>query len=116
MKQALSNMANSHIFRVTNVIAGRGGLDSVKNRTNPTEKSTIRKSAKAPVEADNISSSIIQLVHDAIIAVDEDQNIFLFNQGAEQTFGNNASEVACDSPAAGFIRNPPRPHPQIFYI
>jgi len=79
-------------------------------------KRTQRKSAKAPVEADNISSAIIQLVHDAIIAVDEDQNIFLFNQGAEQTFGYNASEVACDSPAAGFIRNPPRLHPQIFYI
>ncbi len=36
------------------------------------EKPTKRKSAKAPVEADNISSAIIQLVHDAIIAVDED--------------------------------------------
>lgn len=75
-----------------------------------------RKSANVHVEPDNFSSSIIQLVHDAIIVVDEDQNIILFNQGAEQTFGYNASEVACDSPAAGFIRNPPRPHPQTSYI
>lgn len=57
------------------------------------EKPTKRKSAKAPVEAENISSSIIQLVHDAIIVIDEDQSIFLFNQGAEQTFGYKASEV-----------------------
>ncbi len=56
-------------------------------------KRTQPKSAKAPVETDNISSAIIQLANDAIIVVDEDQNIFLFNQGAEQTFGYKASEV-----------------------
>ncbi len=57
------------------------------------EKRTKRKSANVPVEPDNFSSSIIQLVHDAIIVVDEDQNIILFNQGAEKTFGYIASEV-----------------------
>lgn len=57
------------------------------------EKRTKRKSAKVAVETDNISSSIVQLVHDAIMVVDEDQNIILFNQGAEQTFGYKASEV-----------------------
>ncbi len=51
-------------------------------------KHTKSKSANVPAETDNISSSIIQLVHDAIVVVDEDQNIALFNQGAEQTFGN----------------------------
>lgn len=56
-------------------------------------KRTRPKSAKVQVEADNISSTIIQLVHDAIIAVDEDQKIILFNQGAEKTFGYKASEV-----------------------
>ena len=57
------------------------------------QKPAKRKSASVSVEIDNISSSIIQLVHDAIIVLDEDQNIFLFNQGAEQTFGYKASEV-----------------------
>ncbi|MEK6752792.1 MAG: PAS domain S-box protein [Chloroflexota bacterium] len=57
------------------------------------EKHTKSKSANVPVETDNFSSSIIQLVHDAIIVMDEDQNIILFNQGAEKTFGYIASEV-----------------------
>ncbi len=55
-------------------------------------KHTQPKSAKVPVETDNISSSIIQLAHDAIMVVDKDQNIILFNQGAEKIFGYKASK------------------------
>lgn len=57
------------------------------------EKRSKSHSTKAPVEMNNISPFIIQLVHDAIIVVDEEQNITLFNLGAEQTFGYEACEI-----------------------
>ncbi|MBI5946384.1 MAG: PAS domain S-box protein [Chloroflexi bacterium] len=41
----------------------------------------------------DISSSIIELLQDAVIVIDENQNILFFNQGAEKIFGYKASEV-----------------------
>ncbi|MGB3509067.1 MAG: PAS domain S-box protein [Microcoleaceae cyanobacterium] len=38
-------------------------------------------------------SGILEIAQDAIISVDENQNISMFNQGAEQIFGYQASEV-----------------------
>jgi PAS domain S-box-containing protein len=52
-----------------------------------------RPHTKPIATGDEIFSSIIQLVHDAIIVIDEEQKIIFFNQGAEKIFGYNASEV-----------------------
>ncbi|MDJ0555167.1 MAG: PAS domain S-box protein [Microcoleaceae cyanobacterium MO_207.B10] len=38
-------------------------------------------------------SGILEIAQDAIISVDKNQNIFLFNQGAEKIFGYQASEI-----------------------
>ncbi len=57
------------------------------------KKSTKHPRTKPFATGDEIFSSILQMAHDAIIVIDENQNILFFNQGAEQIFGYNASEI-----------------------
>ncbi len=48
---------------------------------------------KTPIAVAGISSSIFQIAPDAIIVIDEAQNIVFFNQGAEKIFMYEAAEV-----------------------
>ena len=56
-----------------------------------------REQARAQVErraADDRFRNIITIAADAIVAIDEDQRITLFNRGAERIFGYAAAEVS----------------------
>jgi PAS domain S-box-containing protein len=49
------------------------------------------------VEIESFLSTILRVAHDAIIAIDQDQQIVFFNQGAERIFGYAASEAVGQS-------------------
>ena len=57
------------------------------------EKHNDQFHASAKEDNETFLSTILHISYDAIIAVDQDQNIILFNQGAERIFGYDASEV-----------------------
>ena len=45
------------------------------------------------MKSESFISTILHIAHDAIIAIDQGQNIIVFNKGAERIFGYNTSEV-----------------------
>jgi len=58
-----------------------------------TDISEIKRAELALKESEAKFSGIVSISADAIVSVDEDQRIVLFNQGAEATFGWTAKEV-----------------------
>ncbi len=56
-------------------------------------KHTNQPHTRAKEESEALFSVILNITHDAIIAINQNQNIILFNQGAKRIFGYNASEV-----------------------
>lgn len=50
--------------------------------------------ANSKEESEALFSSILNIAYEAIVTIDQDQNIIFFNQGAKRIFGYNASEVA----------------------
>ncbi len=53
----------------------------------------LQKSRSALVRANLRFGSVVQISEDAIISVDDAQNVTLFNQGAEKIFGYKAGEI-----------------------
>jgi len=49
-------------------------------------------------ESNALFSAILHTTHDAVIAIDHNQNIILFNQGAKQIFGYNTSSEVIGQP------------------
>ena len=45
------------------------------------------------IPCENIFSTILNISHDAIIGIDQEQNIVLFNKGAQRIFGYTAEEI-----------------------
>ena len=56
-------------------------------------KDTGHLHTNAEEDSEAFFSTILNLAHEAIIAIDQNQNIILFNQGAKRIFEYNASEV-----------------------
>ncbi len=56
-------------------------------------KHTNQLHTNAKEESEVFFSTVLNLAHEAIIAIDQNQNIILFNEGAKRVFGYNASEV-----------------------
>jgi PAS domain S-box-containing protein len=64
--------------------------DQTSSAESPPETEALQRELDA---ADARFAGIVEISADAIISIDEDQRICLFNQGAEQTFGYAASEI-----------------------